>query len=121
MKGKTNTFHFIGNVYKEKCPNCNKGQVFNNKLPFYYIPVMNEFCLECHYKFEREPGYFIGAMYISYGLALSEGGIAYLFMYLLAPQLHVGWVIFTLLMVFIFMAKKNFKWSRLLYIYIFPW
>jgi hypothetical protein len=31
---------------------------------------MHERCPLCHLKFEREQGYFLGAMYISYGLAL---------------------------------------------------
>jgi hypothetical protein len=31
---------------------------------------MHERCPVCHLRFEREPGYFLGAMYISYGLAL---------------------------------------------------
>jgi hypothetical protein len=31
---------------------------------------MHECCLNCGLKFEREQGYFLGAMYISYGLAL---------------------------------------------------
>ncbi len=31
---------------------------------------MNERCGVCGLKFEREQGYFLGAMYISYGLAL---------------------------------------------------
>ena len=31
---------------------------------------MNDLCPVCGLKFDREPGYFLGAMYISYGLAL---------------------------------------------------
>ncbi len=31
---------------------------------------MHEFCPACGLKFEREEGYFLGAMYISYGIAL---------------------------------------------------
>ena len=31
---------------------------------------MNERCSVCDLKFEREPGYFLGAMYVSYGLGL---------------------------------------------------
>jgi hypothetical protein len=31
---------------------------------------MQERCPNCGLKFEREQGYFLGAMYISYGLAL---------------------------------------------------
>jgi hypothetical protein len=32
---------------------------------------MHERCPTCGLKFEREEGYFLGAMYISYGLALA--------------------------------------------------
>jgi hypothetical protein len=31
---------------------------------------MHERCPVCELKFEREPGYFLGAMYISYGLGI---------------------------------------------------
>jgi hypothetical protein len=32
---------------------------------------MNDRCATCGLLFNREPGYFLGAMYISYGLALA--------------------------------------------------
>jgi hypothetical protein len=32
---------------------------------------MNDRCPHCGLDFNREPGYFLGAMYISYGLALA--------------------------------------------------
>jgi hypothetical protein len=32
---------------------------------------MNDRCPSCGLLFNREPGYFLGAMYISYGLALA--------------------------------------------------
>ena len=31
---------------------------------------MHDRCLQCDLRFNREPGYFLGAMYVSYGLAL---------------------------------------------------
>jgi hypothetical protein len=31
---------------------------------------MHDRCLDCGLRFNREPGYFLGAMYVSYGLAL---------------------------------------------------
>jgi uncharacterized protein (DUF983 family) len=37
---------------------------------FHGFPKMHESCPVCGLKFEREPGYFLGAMYISYALAL---------------------------------------------------
>jgi hypothetical protein len=33
------------------------------------------YCPECGLKYEREQGYFLGAMYISYGLALIAIGL----------------------------------------------
>lgn len=37
---------------------------------FVGFPKMHERCPVCQLRFEREAGYFLGAMYISYGLAL---------------------------------------------------
>lgn len=33
--------------------------------------TMNEHCSECGLKFEPVPGYFAGAMYLSYGMAVA--------------------------------------------------
>jgi hypothetical protein len=37
---------------------------------YFGFPKMHPRCPVCNLKFEREAGYFLGAMYISYGLAL---------------------------------------------------
>ena len=44
-----------------KCPRCSKGSLFQKRF------TMFSHCTECELKFEREQGYFIGAMYINYG------------------------------------------------------
>jgi hypothetical protein len=45
------------------------GSIFRSSI-FRGFPAMRERCSICDLKFEREQGYFLGAMYISYGLAL---------------------------------------------------
>jgi len=57
-----------------KCPNCEKGKIFMNggNILLFNIPKMNDRCLECDYKFEREPGFFFGAMFVSYALAAAQ-------------------------------------------------
>jgi uncharacterized protein (DUF983 family) len=35
------------------------------------LPKMNETCSACELKFEREHGYFLGAMYISYAMGVA--------------------------------------------------
>jgi uncharacterized protein (DUF983 family) len=121
MRKNKNIFRFIRNVYKEKCPKCKAGQMFKKGNSILNVPEMNESCSSCNYKFEREPGYFIGAMYLSYGLALSQGGLVFILAYFFLPPLSVGWTLFLVISTFFLFAKKNYKWSRLLYVYIFPW
>jgi uncharacterized protein (DUF983 family) len=51
------------------CPRCRAGRIFRKSV--FLFPGMHERCPECGLKFEREAGYFLGAMYIGYGLALA--------------------------------------------------
>lgn len=112
---------FISNVYNEKCPKCKSGQVFVQNQSTFSLPVMFDKCANCNYRFEREPGYFIGAMYLSYGLSVFQGGIIFLLCYFFLPNLAIQWTVSLILLTLILFAKKNYKWSRILYLYIFPW
>jgi hypothetical protein len=46
---------------------------------------MFAYCPECGLKYEREQGYFLGAMYISYGLALVTIALISLVLWLVTP------------------------------------
>ena len=63
----------IGAIFHQLCPRCRSGRIFRKSV--FLFPGMHERCLACGLKFEREPGYFLGAMYIGYGLALALIGI----------------------------------------------
>lgn len=56
-------------MLRQRCPRCRMGKIFAGSA-FVGFPKMHERCPVCRLRFEREPGYFLGAMYISYGLAL---------------------------------------------------
>jgi uncharacterized protein (DUF983 family) len=59
----------LGSVLQQRCPRCQAGSIFRYSI-FRGFPKMHDRCTICDLKFEREEGYFLGAMYISYGLAL---------------------------------------------------
>ena len=44
-----------------KCPRCGEGSLFQQKFKMF------THCQICDLKFEREQGYFVGAMYLNYG------------------------------------------------------
>ena len=46
-----------------RCPRCAEGHVFRGSF------AMNPCCPECGLVYQRETGYFMGAMYFSYGIA----------------------------------------------------
>jgi uncharacterized protein (DUF983 family) len=52
---------------KLKCPRCHEGELFENKSFFSWrkLSKMHTNCSVCGLKYERESGFFYGAMYIS--------------------------------------------------------
>ena len=52
-----------------RCPRCLRGRVWRSFM------TMNERCPDCGLVFEREPGYFTGAMVVSYMLAVPTFGL----------------------------------------------
>jgi len=111
----------IASILSEKCPHCGQSHVFENSKGIFSMPVMKEKCDSCKYSFDREPGYFIGAMYVSYGLAIFQGVITFLICYFLFPSLETVWIPIAILGVLLVLAKKNFKLARIIYIHLFPW
>jgi uncharacterized protein (DUF983 family) len=59
----------LADIFHQRCPRCRSGRIYRGSA-FVGFPKMNERCPACQLRFEREAGYFLGAMYISYGLAL---------------------------------------------------
>ena len=51
-------------IVRQRCPRCLRGAVFRRFMS------INERCPVCDLKFEREAGYFVGAMYASYAFGL---------------------------------------------------
>jgi hypothetical protein len=109
------------NIINEKCPRCAKGFVFKKKLSFTQLPVMYVKCQNCNYTFDREPGYFLGAMYVSYGLSVLQGIAAFLIISFLMPALTLYIKSLLVITVIILCGRKNYKISRVIYIHIFPW
>ena len=47
--------------FQLRCPRCGQGKLFQK-----YFRMFSH-CMTCDLKFERESGYFVGAMYLNYG------------------------------------------------------
>ena len=52
----------LGRGLRLRCPRCGAKTLFRKGF------AMHERCRGCDYRFEREQGYFVGAMYVNYGV-----------------------------------------------------
>lgn len=60
-------------IAHQLCPRCRIERIFRYSI-FRGFPAMYEVCPLCGLKFEREEGYFVGAMIIDYGLGMLIAG-----------------------------------------------
>lgn len=62
----------LKSIFGMKCPACLKGDLFLTKNPYRLkgLYTMPENCSCCGEKFTPEPGFYFGAMYVSYGLTV---------------------------------------------------
>lgn len=106
-------------VINGKCPQCRKGDIFEyNALNLSKFHKMHPNCPHCNLKYEREPGFFIGAMYVNYafsvaiivaaGIALNIFNIYNIYTFLLT-------VVGTILLLLPFL----FRYSRILFLHLF--
>jgi uncharacterized protein (DUF983 family) len=72
---------WLAALLHQVCPRCRRGRIF--RVPVFRAPLdMHDACPECGLRFQREPGYFTGAMYVSYFLLA-----------LPATALYVTWLV----------------------------
>lgn len=61
----------FGRALRLRCPLCGTGKLFRGRF------MMHKACPHCGLVFEREPGFFLGSIYINYGLTALIVSIAY--------------------------------------------
>jgi uncharacterized protein (DUF983 family) len=59
-------------IVKARCPKCRVGKIYANPMYSLHGQKMLEACPHFGMKYEREPGYFYGAMYVSYAFIVAE-------------------------------------------------
>ncbi len=62
------------------CPQCQKESMYvdQNLLHLNNLLKMNERCSHCGLKYQIEPSFFFGSMYVSYGLNVAIGIITFI-------------------------------------------
>ncbi len=107
-------------VLNNKCPRCHQGNFFESKNPYWLkkFDKMNKRCPVCNEDFERETGYYYGAMFVSYGLTVAFGVSVFLIMCVVLNFDAITFlVVFAILQ--ILLMPIFYRASRLVWINIF--
>lgn len=101
-----------------KCPRCRTGNMFAAPLLSLRSKKMHTHCPHCGLKYEKEPGYFYVAMYVSYVFVVAELIAACVGTYILTGNLDSPWLyLAAALTAAVVMAPVNYRYSRVVLVY----
>lgn len=107
-------------ILYNKCPKCHQGDFFVEKNPYNLkrFTLMHEACSHCGESFNKEVGFYYGAMYVSYGLNIALGVGMFLLMVLIL-DLDVLVYLFSFLAAVLILFPWTLRKSRLIWINLF--
>ena len=109
----------LNSILTGSCPRCQKESMYKDKnlLHLNNIIEMNEKCSHCGLKYEIEPSFFYGAMYVSYGLNVAIGILTFLIVFQFDRSVLTSFV--SIIIVLILAFPFVLRWSRNIYINMF--
>ncbi len=101
-----------------KCPHCRDGNIFKHSSLSVRFAEMNPVCPCCEVSFMPEPGFYIGAMYVSYAFNVA---ILFAIGFSLFLFTHVpDWVYIVSIIVASFaFIPFSFRYSRIIFLHSF--
>ena len=98
-------------IWRLRCPRCLSGEVFES------LWKMRRTCPSCQLEYEREQGYFLGAMYISYGMALALS-VPMVLCLMVFWNFSINEFLLVLLLTLALLSPLLLRYSRILWMHI---
>lgn len=99
-------------LVRGRCPRCGRGAIFRTRWTTHAV------CPVCGLRFEREAGYFTGAMYVSYALAVPVMALCTTLVLIAAPRLSFEATAGVAALLFLPFVPLIFRCSRILWIHL---
>ena len=101
-----------------KCPRCRRGDMFATSMYGLKQQKMNVRCPHCEMKFEKEPGYWYVAMFVSYTLNVFEMIALAVATYFISGDMESPYLYMIVLFAGIFLLSPfNYRYSRVVLLY----
>jgi len=101
-----------------RCPRCHQGKMFTGPTYGLKAQKMQDTCSHCGLRFEREPGYFYVAMFVSYAFNVAELVAACIATYIISGNLESPWFYLTIALgVALLLSPLNYRYSRVVLLF----
>ena len=110
----------LNSILTGTCPKCQNESMYSDKnvLHLGKILKMNENCSHCGLRYQIEPSFFYGAMYVSYGLNVAIGIAAFIISFVIfGASLKVAFI--TIIAALVISFPFVLRLSRNIYINMF--
>jgi uncharacterized protein (DUF983 family) len=113
--------NLLQSIFSSKCPVCREGEAFVSKNPYDLrkFDKMHENCSHCGHKFEKEQGFWYGAMYVSYAVTVAMSVATFILTFLFYPVASVWIYISMIAIVILGLAPITFRISRMIWMNFF--
>jgi uncharacterized protein (DUF983 family) len=108
-------------IFKAKCPQCQSGKMFKKSaFKLNGFTEMFDTCSVCGLTFEIEPGFFWGAMYVSYGITTGMMLVVGALVFIISNH-HAGFwgYIIPIFLAMFSSIPFTYRFSRVLMLYYF--
>jgi uncharacterized protein (DUF983 family) len=110
----------LNSILTGSCPRCQNESMYLDENPLHFSKLikMHEKCSHCGLKYEIEPSFFYGAMYVSYALNVAFSIATFIVSYLiLESSIKTSFIAIVIANIILF--PFVLRWSRNIYINMF--
>lgn len=107
-------------IFKMKCPRCQEGDFFvSTPYDLKRAGDIHETCSNCNLKYSKEPGFYYGAMYVSYALGVALFVTLWTSFNLFFPSIQIGIQIATIITLTILLTPYLYALSKIIWANLF--
>ena len=103
-----------------KCPRCRSGNMFLKKpSEKWFNKAMHKSCSVCNQSFEPEPGFYFGAMFVSYAFSVAITFVTIVSIYLLFGEVESWIYVTSVIFMVLILWPLMFRYSRSIFLNVF--
>lgn len=110
----------LNSIFRKKCPQCQEGDFFvSTTYDLKHIGDIKDHCDHCGLKYEKEPGFYYGAMYVAYALGVATFVTFWVSMNLFFSSISIGIQITVVIAAIVVLSPWLYTLSKIIWANMF--